>query len=351
MAAHGWGSNDTVEMQLHDSGHGFDFYQAVRILELLYPDRISVGEGSDPEREIVRFQARVSLEFPASDLFEVKRPESKNAAPEVVVNFLGLAGAHGPMPPPYTELVLERSWRKDTGLKDFLDIFNHRLVSILYRARKYFRLGFELKRPDRSYFAGFFFCLIGLGTKNLRRRMKIQDRALLNYTGILNQHPRSMKGLEMVLADYFEVPVKGRQLCGRWHNIVADQISLIGPSGRNRTLGLDMVLGERIWDQQGIFEIIIGPLPLDEFLDLLPLGTGFTPLCEMTRFYAGVEYEFDFLLHLRREEVPRLRLGGPDGARLKWTSWLFGGKFPDELGRVRLSARWSSIGIKKEAPT
>ncbi len=341
MAAHGWGTDRPLDKVLFEEGHRFDFYQAVRLLEMLHPDTIPVGEGSEPEKEAVRFKSRVALAFPATDVSELI-PLSRSGGPaEMTVNFMGLAGCTGPLPMPYTELILERVWNKDATLRDFLDIFNHRLVSLLYRVRKAHRLGFAITSPDKSNFATYLFCLIGLGTKGLLGRMRVKDRSLLFYATFLTQQPHSMIALERLLSHYFKATIKGVPLCGQWRHLEEDQITYIGSSGQNRMLGHSAVLGTRIWDQQGKFQIRVGPLALREFLDFLPIGTGFIPLCELIRFYVGDELEFEIRLHLKDEEIPESRLGVPGGPRLGWTSWLKTGKPGVEYGRVRLSPRFS----------
>ena len=341
MAAHGWGTDRPLDKMLFEEGHRFDFYQAVKLLEMLHPDTIPVGEGSEPEKEAVRFKSRVALAFPATDISELT-PLSHGGGPaEMTVNFMGLAGCTGPLPMPYTELILERVWNKDTTLRDFLDIFNHRLISLMYRVRKAHRLGFDLTSPEKSNFATYLFCLIGLGTKGLLGRMRVRDRSLLFYTTFLTQQPRSMIALERLLSHYFKATISGVPLCGQWRHLEEDQLTSIGASGQNRLLGHSAVLGTRIWDQQGKFQIRVGPLALREFLDFLPIGTGFIPLCELIRFYVGDELEFEIRLLLKDEEIPESRLGAPGGPRLGWTSWLKTGKPEVEYGRVRLSPRFS----------
>ena len=39
----------------------------------------------------------------------------------------------------YTELILERLREKDTSFASFLDIFNHRMISLFYRAWEKYR--------------------------------------------------------------------------------------------------------------------------------------------------------------------------------------------------------------------
>src|SRR5581483_1349692 len=80
--------------------------------------------------------------------------------------------------------------------------------------------------------------------------------------------------------------------------------------------------GKRIWDQNGKFELSVGPLTFKQFINLLPLGRGFTPLCDLTRFYVGDQHDFSFNLKLKSSEVPAAILSRNSGPRLSWTAWL-----------------------------
>lgn len=348
MAAHGWRTDRSVAEFLFRQGYRFDFYQAVRVLEFLSPEAVPVGEGSEPEKEAVRFSSNVGLAFPASDVDRVDPSGPAPFLPRMTVNFMGLAGSLGPLPKPYTELVLERVHRKDTALRDFLDIFNHRLISLLYRVRKVHRIGFAPQHPENTPFAHYLYCLFGLGTPGLSERMSIRDRALLLYTGLLAQQPRSVVGLETMLSDYFSVDVAVRQFKGRWYRIEADQITRIGLTGANQRLARTAVLGSRVWTQQGMIAICLGVLISRDFHRFLPTGKGYRSLCGLTRFYLGTELEFDFLLSIEAEQVPESRLSDGQrgrGPRLGWNAWLRTRKMRRDPPPVRISPRLLSPSV------
>ena len=58
---------------------------------------------------------------------------------------MGLAGTGGILPSHYTQLLIDRVREKDFGLRDFLDLFNHRLIAQFYRAweKCHFYVGYE----------------------------------------------------------------------------------------------------------------------------------------------------------------------------------------------------------------
>jgi type VI secretion system protein ImpH len=340
MAAHGWREARSVARSvaetLAEEGHRYSFLQAVRLLEDLHPDRTPPGEGSDPRRELVRFRSKVRLDFPASDVEEIRLPVNGEPA-EMTVNVLGLAGVLGPLPAAVTELILERSFRKDTAFRDFLDLFNHRLVSLLYRARKKYRPALDPKSPDRGRVATVLYSLIGLGTPRLLGRLGIPDRALLPYAGFLADRPRSTVGLVRLLEDCFSVPVDVAPFQGRWHALDDEDVTRL--SRRNHALGDGAVLGRQVWDQAARFELRLGPMTLERFRSFLPDGDACQPLLSATRFYVREELGFTLRLTLKAAEVPELRLGSQGGARLGWTSWLKTKPFACNDSQVRTTGR------------
>ncbi len=341
----GW-RNGSVGKRLFREGYRFDFYQAVRILKWLRPRSAAVG-GTQPEDEPVRFASSTSFGFPASEIEGVSRlpvrkicakcrivrrpgmlrvicedPEHNQqdtALPKMTVNFMGLAGAHGPLPTPFAERVLQSSARKEHALREFLDIFNHRLLSLLYRVKQIHRPALTTVTPGRGILAQYLYALLGLGTPKLRDRQWTPDSALLFYTGLFSQRPRSAVGLERLLSDYFNTDVSVQQFIGAWRQLSSDQWTHVGLQGANNSLGCAAVLGKRVWDQGGRILIKLGPMGLRKFKGFLPDGVAHQPLRQLTAFYLGDEIDFVFQLVLRRAEVPAAALCE---AKLGHVAWL-----------------------------
>jgi type VI secretion system protein ImpH len=322
MATYGWEKESSVEDGLFAVGHEFDFYQAVRLLEFIFPEKASIGEGLAPGKETVCFRAKTGLDFPASEVASIERPPVEGEPAEMVENFMNLFGAHGPMPQPFTELLIESTWRKNTAFRDFLDIFHNRLVTLMYRARKNRRVGFKPRPPGDDPLRSVLFSLVGLQTPHLQGRMKVRDRSFLMYAGLFAQQCRSMAGLEKILEDYFDVPVEGLMFRGCWQSLEPDDWTRIGMTGQNQRLGENLVLGTRFWDQAGKFRLRVGPMTLQKMETFFPGGSALEQLYDLTRLFAPAELRFDLQLVLKAYEVPALRLGRSHGARLGWNSWL-----------------------------
>lgn len=323
-----------TEAKLRREPFSFEFFQAVRLLERFLPGRKSVGKFAQPETEVARFAAHPSLAFPAS---QIQSLDWKDDGPvQMTVNFMGLQGPEGVLPNPYTSLIIERQRASDTSLRDFLDIFNHRIISLFYRAWRKYRFDVACEHGERDLFSRHLLSLIGLGTEGLRDRQSISDDSLIYYSGLLSQRPRSAQALQQILADYFEVPVAIEQFAGGWCRLDSEtQCRLSDSRSASDELGLGAVVGDEVWNQQSSVRVVLGPLSLERYADFLPEGKSYEPLCSWVRFFSNDEWDFEVKLILDRQEVPACTLGsgGIAGPQLGWVSWVKSAPFqrnPDD---------------------
>ncbi|MCB9761311.1 MAG: type VI secretion system baseplate subunit TssG [Alphaproteobacteria bacterium] len=331
-----------------EEAHRFEFFQAVRLLERFF----DLTQDRRPPQidQAIRHKGQISLAFPPTEVVGVRVPEEGRWLVELESALMSLAGAHGPLELPFTELVLERVQAGDTAMQDFLNVFQHRLLAMLPQIRAAHRTGFSIQAPEHDILSGYLFAVMGLGTPKVRERLSIPDRSLLGGVGLLAREPRSLAGLEALLSAHFGVPVRTRPLVGGWCPLDATQHTRIGPAGQNRRLGDDATLGVAAWDQQRGFDVTLGPMSWRRFNQFLPVRTAadapteavptaYTALGELTRLYCGVFSHFCVRLRLEEGCAPPLRLGSPEGPRLGWTAWA-GRPGPDV--EVKLFGYWRS---------
>lgn len=301
----------------------FDFFQALRLIERLNPAFEPVGYFARPSREIARLRVNNTLNFPPAQIASIEWPENGQA--QMLVNFMGLTGPAGVLPYVLTDFILERERNKDRSVRDFFDLFNHRMISLFYRAweKTRFFVGYERNQGDQ--FSRHLLALVGLQTGGLQDRQAIKDQSLVFYTGLLALQPRSATALQQLLEDYFKVPVEIDQFVGAWYTLQQkDQCGFRDPPSLSEQLGVAVTVGDAVWDQQCRVRIKLGPLSAKRYLEFLPGGSAYEPLCALTRFFGRGQVEFQAQLILKRAEVPECELGREDtGApQLSWFSWL-----------------------------
>lgn len=296
-----WGAGASVVDRLVECGRAFNFYQATRVLSIV----AAGGKQAGSDEVLVRFCSKMGFDFPGSDIERIELQSGAHSLPKMTVNFLGLGGAHGPIPVAYTpQLLLER----DSALRDFLDIFNHRLVCFAYRIHALHHPELTRCAPSQGLIANLLFAVFGLDRdpeSSIRNVFSIQDRALLDYSGLLAHGAHSASGLERLIQDYFRIPASIEQFTGTWLSLDRDQWTELGTAvGRNHVLGENAIVGRRVWDEHAGITIQLGPLDLPTFKSFLPEGHSYKLFRDLVRFYLRDEFEITLKLVLRADQTP-----------------------------------------------
>lgn len=324
----------TLLERLERTPAGFDFYAALRLLECAHPALPRIGQAERPRDEAVRFGQQPSLAFEPAMLAGLERPAAEaeaGAAPRLLVHFFGLLGANGPMPIHLTEFIRDRLRNgDDPTLARFLDLFQHRMIGLLYRAWSSAQPAVSLDRPGADRFAGYVGALVGLGMPSLRNRDAVPDFAKLHYAGRLAPHAASAAGLAAILGDFFQVPVQVEEFVGHWMTLPPSGLCRLRSGPDAEVLGQTTVLGKQVWNAQHKFRLLIGPLDGAQLRRLLPGTDGMRRLTDWVRQYAGLAQDWDVNLIVKKDARPSLRLG--QAAQLVQPSWL-GSKTPEHDDR------------------
>jgi type VI secretion system protein ImpH len=326
-----------VIRRLRERPREFTFFQAVRLLELAHPRAVRLGREGPAASEPVRLRTSSSLAFQSA---EITRYEASEARGErLTTTILGLYGANSPLPAFYSTDILEyetQSGGDADPVRSFLDLFNHRLLSLLYRAWSKYRWAFTFELGVFDDISRAALALAGIGDRALREALEVPVQRLLRFTGFISQAPTSARGLAGVISDYFDdVPAAIVQCVERRVPIHPGDRSRLGAN--NSALGVDLVLGETIADRGGKFRIELGPLSdLAAFERFVPGGSAWQALGGLVRFLVRDPLEYDLRVGLAAETVPMLRLASaPGAARLGLTSWL--------CSRAPTQARWEAF--------
>jgi type VI secretion system protein ImpH len=311
----------SLKERLFEEFYGFSFFKAVRLLELVFPERKPLGQTLRPTEEVVRFKVKPGFTFPPSDIAGLRQDDAEKP-PEMEVAFMGLIGPSGVLPYWYNELAMERVRQKDLSLTSFLDLFHHRLISLFYLAWKKSRVSENYHLEGQDKLSRYLLSLIGLGTAGLRGRMGLPDESLIFGGGFLSRPVPSVVALEATVGYFSDTAVQVEQFIDREVFISPEDQTQLGSA--NARLGVDALCGSRGMENQTKFRLCLGPMGYEHFFRLLPMGDLLQPIFSLVRYMVGIEYEFEIRLILRREEVPPCVLGGeiPGGSRLGWSTWI-----------------------------
>jgi type VI secretion system protein ImpH len=314
-------SGTPLKDRLFEEHYNFSFFKAVSLLESVFPAKRPLGQTLEPDKEAVRFSVKPGLAFPGSDISKLEQGQDGGSA-KMEVTFMGLIGPAGVMPHWYTELIVERIWRKDHSLAGFLNIFHHRLISLFYLAWKKYRFEASYLPDARDRLSHCLLSLAGLGTAGVIERIGLPAESLAFYSGLLSRSIPSALAIESAVEYFAGTDVNIEQFIERMLPISPEDQTRLGAA--NIHLGVDAVCGAFIRECSTKFRVNLGPVGYEEFLRFLPTGDLLNPVFSLVRCMVGIEFEFEIAVFLKRKQVPACRLGqdSPASPRLGWSTWV-----------------------------
>ncbi|WP_261845081.1 type VI secretion system baseplate subunit TssG [Aliamphritea ceti] len=315
------------QMRIETQDHQTYFIKKEEQLQRLRDYRLDVSsllnDATDIKKQI-KSGAFAVREFSESCLERLRRSES---LPDILGRSDYQAFRQG-------ELLLQLYDVPAARQRDFLDLFNHRFTSLLYRSWEKYQPGILYQKRAEDPFSEGVFSLMGAPDKQARERSAVNWPRLLGYAGLIAMNANSVSVMTSVISGYFGmIPVQIQEYVERWADIPGDQLNSLGKA--NSRLGDDLCLGKKIKDHCGKFRVCIGPLDFETFERFLPDGDAYAALLELIELLMPEQLCFDIELILKREDVPPFTLGGASAPKLGWVGWL--AKATGEDPRVVLS--------------
>lgn len=295
---------------LIDNPNEHDFYKAVFVLQQQLVSNQSkhnkVGYDGLPKSELIRFKADQHLGFPGQSISKISLKNShdkEKVAVDMHVSFMGLTGISGALPQHYSELVLERLKLKDTGMRDFYDLFNHRLISLFYRAWEKYRFSVNYQNNLQDNPDSF---------TSVLRKLSGEQAIKQYYAGLFNKKIRTIDGLTLILKDFTQCDVNIKQFQGRWQKLApTDQTRLGGrksPEGQFAAFGVDATIGSKVWDINSGIAIVIKPKSDTPIRSFLPGEETSRLLKSLIKSYLGMTMKFKLHLEIETRQIPMAQL-------------------------------------------
>jgi len=304
-----------------------------------------LGRSLTPREDIVRLAQHPSTIFAPAAVHSI---DATGALPRIGTFSPGVFGPNGALPLHLSEYIRERLHNHaDSTLADFVNMFQHRLISLFYRAWADAQAVVQMDHPGRDRFSVYAGALVGMGFEGSWQRDSVADSAKLHAAGHLVRLTRNPEGLEQMLGHFFRTRAEITGFVPTWIPIAAQEYTTLSGMRPYNQLGTGAILGGRVFDVQSRFRLRLGPMGLQQFECCLPPNPGNRQLRDWGRVYIGVELDWDVDLLLHADEVPRTRLGG--GQRLGWTTWCGQRRQQTPADDLRLSPEHDAVRMSARA--
>jgi type VI secretion system protein ImpH len=319
----------------------YNFFQLVELINQWAVAWQKPKQGNELASEIIRFKSTASLAFPTRDVVGLKRiGECKF---ELEVSFLGLHGSQSPLPGYYLDSLAWEDAQNENRLTDFLNVFNHRLLTLLHQIWRKYRYYVSFDNGGMDPFSQRMYALVGLGSDVIREKLQINHGKMLAYAGLLASPGRASEVICSLVSHCFnlaDVTLNSWQL--RKVAIPVNQQNRLGERTKERgkkypeksVLGVNFSLGAKVADRSGKFLLSINQLTREQFLSFLPNGPNYSPLVMFVAFVMRDQFAWDLRLGLAEHQVEGMILGTEQNNLLGWTSFL--GQ-PEEKPHVTIS--------------
>lgn len=322
--------------ELAEAAPRLGFFQLVAYLERLTESAVRVGGVGPVSEEMIRFRHDPSLGFSSGDVSGItlrevpvraEEPHARRPLFEIATHFLGLTGAVSPLPMYLAEEVAQED--PDHAVRrEFLDLFHHRLLSLLYRLEARYRITSESHSGFTDQWSRRLLALAGFDTYEQQPGSKLPTSRLLRIAPLLASQVRTAEKLEVALQEALGEDLEGaqvtvRQFVGRWVDI--DARTRLGHSFHQ--LGRNMLLGGKAFDRTGKIQIAISPLPPKAYKRLLPEGDLLPMVREVMALFLRdpLEYELELGLTESVQQTFHLSVSPQKASRLGRDTWLGAG--------------------------
>ncbi len=299
-----------------------DFFALMRLIEALHPKLPRLGSAPSPQQEAVHLGQMPHLNFPERSLYSLEFQESRESQEsmkspetmesmgqadggklELLVYFLGLCGVNGPLPLELSQYIYQRAFNHgDHTLRCFLDLINHRLLTLFYRAFAHHELPVSFDRADDPI--GHALAALAGAQPPERILTPVKAQAL---SAFLMNPQRSGTNLALMLSAFFQHEIKVREFAPSRQKMAPQYQARLGR--QNCSLNRNCQLGRHYFTCTQVITVELTNLSYRAALTFMPGGLGGQELCALLRLYLVKPLQVRLRLGITPDTIPAWSLG------------------------------------------
>ncbi len=290
-----------LTQQLQNDISRTNFYRFCQLLEQSQPGAPPIGSSTQIRHDPVRFRPHPGMGFPAGEFKRLELPETPGEPATARVTFMGLYGVESPLPTACIDDIAQRREGYE-AVSDFLDIFNHRLITQYYRIwRKYsWPASFEEGGKDKT--SRYLLSLAGLGLKGCAENIATPISRFLALPGMMRLPTRTIDGILAIVR--LLAPDTRAEITPHDPARIALKQVLTMNSSRPTSLVHRPVMGSHATDVNHQVHLRLTTDSAYEARHWLPGGSLHADLLVLLSVYLGAKLDVRMTLTLARELLP-----------------------------------------------
>ncbi|MBN6063471.1 type VI secretion system baseplate subunit TssG [Aggregatibacter actinomycetemcomitans] len=297
----------------------FGFHQLVEAIAELSSVDLNNLENALIEDSIFQFFSNPKISFPVGDIEKLSIIGEKSKKKfQILVNFLGLQGASGPLPGSILDEIAEEFYESESIQTRYLDFFNHHLIGIFHQIWRKYKYYIRFNSDFSDDYSRDMLNLLGL-SRDFLDFSRLNWNKIFYYIGLIQSGVRNSKVIENIIKNYFSLEsVNINEHVRQLVEIENEQKNQLGM--RNVILGESFISGDKIESYSNKFRININNLKLDEFYQFLPNTMKYIHLQELIHFLLKDPLPYDISLGLHPDTQSTFVLGKEHSSFLGWTT-------------------------------
>lgn len=278
-------------------------FESLHLIEqFLLKSNANLGTDHLPSQETIELKVAQQLGYEVGEFTTVE--SKRNQSLVVMTNLIGLTGENGVLPKHYSELILQRLKDSDPTLQDFLDIFNHRILSLFYRTWQSFQPAVQHRKVSVNEFSSWNQVLESL-TGGLG------DRAI-HWGGLFSQPVKSRGSIQACMESLSGCDVIIRDFKGKWmHLTECEQTRLCSkrlPEGQYSELGRGASLGRKAWNVNAGFMVEFVAKGQEQVHGMMPNGERIREIKALCKDLLGNTASVEWSLTAQYKHLPKVQL-------------------------------------------
>lgn len=315
---------------LLEQPHRFEFFQAVRLLQLHLRQQEQIN-ANDVLNEHLSFASTLSLSFPKSEIESLEKSESKYL---LIPTMVGLTGNLGALPLVYSQKLVSNSWAKKSGSLAFLNLFNNRLISLFYQASIKHNLPLQAELNQHKSYLHCIHALEGYVPYKKDTNNDLLNQSMAEFAGLIQGQVLNVESIQQILRSFLNQTVQVHQFIESWFSIPVEQRSHLSAKG-GLQLGVNSFCGERVKQIDAKIKLEIGPLDYDAYRSLLPSGQVYPRLKSLLQRICNPTLMIEMVLVLDKEKINPIQLDQKTETGLGGGAFLMSRSFEQHQSQTR----------------